>query len=93
MFERPRYFHRVGKSFVVVNIAKGNKHKVALKDIARYYATQANNLFSGCRTLGTIVGDWRPIDNLVHELLEYFKSVNIEGLRKACRAWGLIPKF
>jgi hypothetical protein len=68
-------------------------HTVTLKDIAYYYAHDARNISSGCRSLGSIVGDWRPIDNLAQECLYVFKQINIVGLRRACMKEGLEPKF
>lgn len=70
-----------------------NVHAITLEDVAEYYATQANNLSSGCRTLGSIVGDWRPINYLANMCLETFKVVNLPGLRMVSQKWGLIPKF
>ena len=66
---------------------------ITLADVAEYYATQARNLTSGCRTLAGLTGDWRPIDHLASLALEWFKEANIEGMRRAARKRGLEPRF
>jgi len=70
-----------------------NEHIVPIGDVAEYYAYEAGNLLSGCRKLGSITGDWRNIDALAKECLEIFKCVNLEGMRRASRRLGLVPKF
>ncbi len=67
--------------------------KVTIKDVIEYYATQARNIVSGCRTLAGHTGDWRPIDNLAKECLEAFKIMSIEELRKEARKRGIEPRF
>jgi hypothetical protein len=62
-------------------------------DVADYYATEAQNLTSGCRTLAGLTGDWRQIDHLAALALEWFKRVNIVGMRRAARRLGLEPRF
>lgn len=95
--ELPGYLRKVTKEKIVVRAGsewEGFKdHTVTLKDVARYYATEANNLLSGCRQLGTITGDWRNIDYLAKECLQIFKHINREALRRESKKWGLIPKF
>jgi len=66
---------------------------ITLADVAEYYATQARNLTNGCRTLAGLTGDWRQIDRLASLSLNWFKRVNIEGMRKAARRQGLEPRF
>jgi hypothetical protein len=36
-------------------------------------------IYSGCRTLAGITGDWSPIDQLARECLAWFKFVNRMG--------------
>ena len=62
-------------------------------NLAEFYATQANNLGSGIRTLAGLHGDWRPISQLADLALDWFKSVNVEGMRRAARKVGLEPRF
>jgi hypothetical protein len=57
--------------------ADGSDYIVTIPDVVEYYATQASNIVSGCRQLGGIVGDWRPIDGLAETCLEVFKRLNI----------------
>jgi len=71
----------------------GGEHKITIEDVVEYYAYEAGNLLSGCRTIGGITGDWRNIDALAKECLEIFKLLNIERLRSISRKYGLIPKF
>jgi hypothetical protein len=68
-------------------------HKITLDDVARYYATDARNILSGCRTLGDVSGDWRNIDGLASECLAWFKLANLAALRMTCREYGLEPRF
>ena len=43
--------------------------------------------------LAGITGDWRPIDMMARECLEWFKAVNITGMRRAARRQGLTHRF
>ena len=63
------------------------------KDLAVYYAHDAKNIYSGRRTLAGITGDWRPIDQLARECLEWFKFVNPEGLKRVGLMIGLKPRI
>lgn len=62
---------------------------ITLDAVAAYYATQARNLSSGCRTLAGLTGDWRYIDQLASMALEWFKRVNVKGMRAAGRRHGI----
>ena len=62
-------------------------------DVAEYYATEARNITSGCRTLAGLTGDWWQIDGLASLAFGWFKKVNIEGMRRAARRLGLEPRF
>ena len=66
---------------------------ITLDDVARYYAEEARNLSSGCRTLAGLTGDWRYIDQLARLALAWFKNVNVEGIRAAARQRGIEPRF
>ena len=75
--EIPDYILDAGKSFIKIRTAD-NVHgkrdvKITVKDVTCYYAHDARNISSGCRTLAGITGDWRPIDILAHECLEWLK--------------------
>ena len=93
----PEYLRRVTREKVIIRVDGGwegvDEHIVIIADVAEYYAHEAGNLLSGCRKLGAIVGDWRNIDALAKECLEIFKCVNMEGMRRASRKLGLVPKF
>ncbi len=94
--EVPEYFKRICKEYVVVLISDysaSNEHEITIEDVVRYYATQATNITSGCRTISTVSGDWRNIDYLAKECLEIFKTINIETLRRISKKWGLTPRF
>jgi hypothetical protein len=87
-----------GKTYVNVPLAEDWRAparilKVRIDDVAKYYAREACNMTSGCRTLAGETGDWRMIDYIAQDCLEYFKDVNVEGMRKAARKLGLEPKF
>lgn len=93
----PEYLRHVTREKVTVKVDGGwqgvDEHIVTIADVARYYAYEANNIVSGCRKLGAIVGDWRPVDRIAKECLEIFKCVNLEGMRRESRKLGLVPKF
>ena len=91
------FVERAGKSFLIVRTTDVFGEPISLKitpgDLAEFYLTQANNLSSGIRTLAGLHGDWRPISRLADLSLDWFKSVNIEGMRRAARMIGLEPRF
>jgi len=91
------FVERAGKSFLTVRITNVFGEPVSLKitlaDVADFYHTQARNLGSGIRTLAGLHGDWRPISKLADLALDWFKSVNVEGMRRAARKVGLEPRF
>jgi hypothetical protein len=88
---------KAGKTFITVRVADvfGDETtvKITPANLAEFYATQANNLTSGIRTLAGLNGDWRPISQLADLALDWFKQVNIEGMRRAAKRVGLTPKF
>ena len=97
MYEDNPGFARTGKTFVDVRLGVDWQYPARVKririgDIARYFAREAGSL-SGGRSLAGIFGDWRMIDVIAQDVLEYFKSVNITGLRRESRKLGLVPKF
>jgi len=67
--------------------------KITLADVAEFYAEQAHNLSSGIRSLAGLYGDWRTISDLADLALDWFRQVNVEGMRRAAKKVGLIPKF
>ena len=91
------FVQRAGKSFLVVKASdvfgEPTTIRITPGNLAEFYATEANNLSSGIRTLAGLYGDWRPISELANLALDWFKSVNVEGMRRAARRAGLTPKF
>ena len=91
------FVQRAGKSFLTVRttdvFGEPISLKITLDDVAEFYLTQARNLGSGIRTLVGHHGDWRPISELADLALSWFKSVNVEGMRRAARKVGLEPTF
>ena len=67
--------------------------KIAISDLIEYYKTQAGNITSGCRTLAGFTSDWRGIDELAQECLNWFKFVNMDDLRSLSLKAGMTPKF
>lgn len=91
-------FKRFGKTYVIIGLAEdwqypARKKKITIADVAEYFAHQACNMTSGMRCLAGIYGDWRMIDNIAQDCLDYFKRVNVEGMRRAGRKLGLEPRF
>ena len=84
--EIPDYIIQYGKSSLSV-MANGKRNVIKAKDVAHYFAYEANSR-SGMRTLGTISGDYRYIDDLADIAMEYFKLVNIFQLKRYFKELG-----
>lgn len=67
--------------------------RVTPDDVAGFFATQARNLASGCRTLAGVAGDRRGVSELAQACLDWFEWVNVAGVRRAARRRGLVPRF
>jgi len=93
----PGYILDAGKTFITLHTGDecfGNRDvRITMDDVADYYLNQATNITSGCRTLAEVIGDWRFVDMMAGECLEWFKAINIAGMRRAARRRGLMPKF
>src|ERR1700682_3980677 len=91
------FVQRAGKTFLLVNasdaLGEPRTIRITPENLADFYATQANNLTSGCRTLAGLTGDWRPISELANTALDWFKQVNGDAMRRAGRKVGLEPRF
>lgn len=91
------FVQRAGKTFLVVRCGDGCSGQQTIRvtpdDLAAFFATQAPNLTSGCRTLAGLTGDWRAVSELAQACLDWFKNVNVAGMRRAARRRGLIPRF
>lgn len=90
----PEYVLKAGKTYLVVMAGADwqggpKKHRITIKDVVEYYHTEARNITSGCRTLADIIGDWRPIDHLANECLQWFKHINRESLAREGRKHGM----
>jgi hypothetical protein len=95
-YEVPEYVKGAGKSFIKINVSdfRGSQVlKIRMIDVVEYYKTQANNIVSGMRSIAGFAGDWRNIDEIAKECLDYFKFVNIDALRRLSKKEGLEPKF
>jgi hypothetical protein len=93
----PGYILNAGKTFITLRAGSdvfGDRDvKITMDDVADYYLIEAANITSGCRTLAGITGDWRPIDMMARECLEWFTAVNITGMRRTVNKRGLKLKF
>lgn len=91
------FVKRAGKTFLVVKVSdvfgEPTSVKITPTSLAEFYATEANNLASGIRTLAGLSGDWRPISQLADIALDWFKQVNVQGMRRAAKRAGLTPRF
>jgi len=68
------------------------KTRIGVEDVIQYYAYEAGNLSSGCRTLAGIIGDWRPVDELAKQCLEIYKVLKRDEMVKIARKFGMTPK-
>lgn len=96
--EIPDYVVGANKNSITINAAsvledEATPRKITMDDVADYYVNYGGFNMSTVRTLGTITGDHRPINNLASECMEWFKHVNIDGFKRACKKKGLTPKF
>lgn len=95
----PEWLVDATKEKLVISVAsldeQGRDLTVTMDDVTRYYAYEAPNFTSGCRTIAGFTGDWRCIDTIAQACLDMFKVLNIKGLRKACKPYSHImtPKF
>lgn len=91
------FVQRAGKTFLVLRCGDvfGDEQtiRVTPDNLADFFATQANNLSSGSRTLVGLTGDWRPVSQLAQACLDWFKHVNVTSMRRAARRFGLVSRF
>jgi len=91
-YEVPGYIREVGKSFIVIRVSdwRGEQDlKVRVEDVIEYYAVEARNILSGCRTLAGYASDWRGVDELAKLCLAWFKYVNRDELRRQGHKRGM----
>ncbi len=80
----PEYILDADNSFIKIRVSdwRGEQDlRITPKDVIEYCCRWAGNITSGCRVIAGYAGDWRPIDRLVKECLEWFLFVNIEALK------------
>ena len=92
--EVPDYVKSAGKSYITImtgNDWEGDPSplKITVKDVIAYYYKDARDILSGCRTLAGFSSDWRGIDRLAKECLEWFKLVNREALAREGKKYGM----
>jgi len=88
----PEHVVEVGKSFIKIRVSdwRGEQDlRITSKDVIEYYCKWAGNITSGCRVVAGYSGDWRGVDRLAKECLEWFLLLNIEALRTEGRKYGL----
>jgi hypothetical protein len=84
----------VKNHMVYVKVDNGTK-KVKMQDVIDYYCRYGGTrgFSASYRTLGTISGDWRPIDNIAKDCLDMYQVINIKKLRRLAKKAGLTPNF
>ncbi len=91
------FVERAGKTFLVVRrcdvSGDARAVRVTPDDVADFYAAQARDSASGCRTLAGRTGDWRAVSASSKAALDWFGSVNLIGMRRAACRRGLVPRF
>jgi len=91
-YEVPGYVKSAGKTYITISVSdwEGTRIlKITIEDVIEYYVTDARNIYSGTRTLAGHSGDWRHIDNLAKEALEWFKYANRTQLARAGEKRGM----
>lgn len=93
----PQWVKTLSRTYLIVRVSnileETQDLKVTQQDVAEFYDTQAMNMMSGARTLAGWTGDWRPVSELAQFCLDWFKLVDIKGMRRVSRKRGLVPKF
>ncbi len=90
--EIPSYVKSASKNSIdiVVSDFEGSKRlHITIADVIQYYYTQARNIVSGMRCIAGYYGDWRPIDQLANECLEFFKYANRAEVEKQGLEFGM----
>jgi hypothetical protein len=55
--------------------ADGKNHQITRQDLRNYMRYEAGSM-SGFRRLGTIQGDWRPINNIAEDVTYVFNKID-----------------
>lgn len=85
----PRHIRDAGEDFIIISFEKQGKQKITMKHVVEYYKAPLP-MNTGLAYLGKAFGDLRQIDNLAKECLEWFKHVNLDGLKQEAEKQGLI---
>lgn len=94
----PQYVTKAGKTFITIRAGmwEGDEPrdiKIRLQDVLKYFTVDARNITSGCRSIAGFTTDWRTIDAIAKESLEWFKTVNVQALRTMCKRYGMTARF
>lgn len=98
-FDLEERYNQVGITFrgytIHVHTSKKGSKTVTPKDVIEYFAHEAGNMSSGCRTLAGITGDCRNIDDLAKICLEIYKLIKRKDLVREARKHNMeiIQKF
>lgn len=92
-YEIPEYVGKVNKNLYTITAAvwegaPANEVKISPQSVVDYYYYDARSM-SGIRTIAGFSGDWRMVDNIAKEALEWFKKVNRPALVKAGEKYGM----
>ena len=95
MGEIPEYMKLEEETLIIeVEDFEGRRElRIGVDEVAKYYAEEAPNITSGCRTLAGYTGDWRNIDQLAGACLATFIHVCPEKMKEAGKRVGLKARF
>lgn len=93
----PAYIKRAGKASIVIcagdEVFGDRDVKITIEDVVKYYAFEASDFRHDLRMIADYIRDWRHVDRIAKECLDWFKFVNAVRLRRTARKYGLMPKF
>ena len=86
-----------GKNFIDIDtkdygIYPNKSVRVYAITVAKYFSKYLGSTRSD-RIFASVEAPSRVTDRMAQFCLNYFKSTNVEGMRKAARSFGLKPKF
>ena len=90
----PDYVDKVNKNLYTIKAStweggEAGLVKITPENLIEYYHTEARNITSGVRTLAGFSGDWRQVDGMAKEALEWFKLVNRPALVREGKKYGM----
>jgi hypothetical protein len=93
----PAYIKGAGKARIVIHVGDevfGYRDvKITIEDVVKYYAFEASDFRHDLRMIADYISDWRHVDRIAKECLEWFKFVNAVRLKRTAHKYGLMPKF